>query len=435
ISPSTTLTWCPCSNGFFCAKLDVPLDYQNPILGRAFVPLVKYPAHANSSDGPYQGQMLLNPGGPGASGIDEALSTGALIQTVLGSNWDVVGFDTRGMWLSEPLADCTTNASSSQNTTFRARSVPRVSDEFYTSHIGFGKELGERCERTIGGQKDIGPHMSTAINARDMLSITNAFAETEDGKRASKPSHLLNYYGISYGTFLGQTFVSMFPGNVGNVVLDGNVSPEGYLTNFTSAAINHLDGAIASFFIYCNKAGPSSCSYYTGSTPKDIYRRFKRSFEQLDPRKAEAEHWSNATDLEAALLLLKVGLLTYADMPLTYFSTLTTVLQGLEVAISSQNISSWTQEMKTIFGDPTITGYEKLNPQWSLGTMCSDQNNVLYNKTLQELRPLLKDLEKESIIGEIWSHAELGCTGWSIKASEVFHGPFGGDTATPILFV
>ncbi len=91
--------------------------------------------------------------------------------------------------------------------------------------------------------------------------------------------------------------------------------------------------------------------------------------------------------------------------------------------------------MKPIFGDPTIAGYEALNPQWSLGAMCSDQNNTLYNKTLQDLRPLLKNLEQESIIGEIWSHAELGCTGWSIKASEIFNGPFGGHTATPILFV
>jgi hypothetical protein len=59
----------------------------------------------------------------------------------------------------------------------------------------------------------------------------------------------------------------------------------------------------------------------------------------------------------------------------------------------------------------------------------------LYNKTLEDLKPLIKELERQRIIGEIWSHAELGCTGWSIKASEISNGPFGGDTATPILFV
>jgi pimeloyl-ACP methyl ester carboxylesterase len=265
----------------------VPLDYQNPTHGRASVPLVKYPAKSNSSDGPYQGQILLNPGGPGASGISEALDDGTLIQAVLGTNWDIVGFDTRGEWLSQPLADCSSNVSLGLNTTLRARSVPRVSDEFYTSVIDYTKGLGEQCKKIIGGPTGIGPYMSTAINARDMLSITNAFAETEDGQRAAKPRHLLNYYGISYGTFLGQTFASMFPESVGNFVLDGVVNPESNLAGGFTSAILHLDGVIASWFIYCNKAGPTSCSYYTGSTPKDIYKRFKRSFVQLDPRKAE----------------------------------------------------------------------------------------------------------------------------------------------------
>lgn len=133
----------------------------------------------------------------------------------------------------------------------------------------------------------IGPYMSTATNARDMLSITNAFAETEDGDRAAKPSHLLNYYGISYGTFLGQTFASMFPENVGYMVLDGVVSPTGNLAGGFESAVLHLDGAIASWFIYCNKAGPTLCSYYTGATPKNIYERFHQSFVQLQPRTAE----------------------------------------------------------------------------------------------------------------------------------------------------
>ncbi|KAF4636870.1 hypothetical protein G7Y89_g1204 [Cudoniella acicularis] len=436
ISPSKTLTWCPCSNGFFCAKLDVPLDYQNPHLGRASVPMVKYPAQTNSSDGPYQGQILLNPGGPGASGISEALNNANEIQAVAGSNWDIVGFDSRGMWLSEPNANCSANNTiSAENITLYSRSVPRVTDEFYDSFIEFGKELGERCEKITGGQRDAGPHMSTATTARDMLSIVKAFAASENGERASKPSHLLNYYGISYGTFLGQTFASMFPDRVGNMVLDGVVSPAGYLTNYTSESVYHLDGIIAAFFIYCHEAGPSECSYYTGSTPKDIYERFNQSFVQLDPRKAEAENWSNATDLEAALLTLKVGLLSAAVSPFSYFTLLPKILLDLESAISAQDIGPLANQLSTSFGDPAPGPAAYENPEWSLGVMCSDQNNRLYNKTLQDLRPQLQVLESESIIGEIWSKAVLGCTGWPIKANEIFAGPFGGDTATPILFV
>ncbi|KAI1084143.1 TAP-like protein-domain-containing protein [Whalleya microplaca] len=429
ISPSTTLTWCPCNGDFFCARLDVPLDYHNPDLGRASVPIIKYPAQSNSSFGPYQGIILLNPGGPGASGVSEALNNGSNIQAVVGTNWDIVGFDSRGMWLSEPVANCSANITPNQNITFRSRSAPRLLDEYYNGFIEYGKELGENCEKTIGGEKDVGPHMSTATTARDMLSIVDAFAETEDGKRASKPSRLLNYYGISYGTFLGQTFASMFPDRVGNVVLDGVVDPEGYVTDYTTNSVNHLDGIIASFFIYCHAAGLSGCPYYTGSTPKDIYERFNQSFVQLDPRKAEAESWSNATDLEAALLILKIGLLSTADTPLLYFNILPKVLLDLESAILTQNISQWVDQATAIF--EVADDY----PEWTLGVLCSDQGNAWYNKTLQDFQPQLDHLENQSIIGEIWIRPMLMCTGWPINAAERFKGPFGGDTATPILFV
>jgi pimeloyl-ACP methyl ester carboxylesterase len=377
--------------------------------------------------------ILLNPGGPGASGVSEALNNGSMIQAVIGTNWDIIGFDPRGMWLSEPVVNCPTNTTLGQNITLGSRSVPRVSDDFYNSFIQWGKELGERCEETAGGEGDAGPHMSTATTARDMLSIVDAFAETVDGQRASKPSHLLNYYGISYGTFLGQTFASMFPERVGNMILDGVVSPEGYLANATSTGITHVDGIIAAFFIYCYTAGPSDCPYYTGSTPKDIFDRFNSSLVQLDPRKAEVQNWANATDLEEALLALKVELLTAADAPFSHFSTLPNILLNLESAISAQDVAPWTQQLVAVIGNPNPTEADHI--EWTLGVMCSDQNNTMYNKTLQDLDPLLQELKSQSIIGEIWSKSMLGCTGWPIKASEIFTGPFGGDTATPILFV
>lgn len=64
--------------------------------------------------------------------------------------------------------------------------------------------------------------MSTVVVARDMLSIVDAFAATERGK-TTKDSSLLNYWGISYGTFIGETFASMYPDRVGRVVLDGTI--------------------------------------------------------------------------------------------------------------------------------------------------------------------------------------------------------------------
>lgn len=164
-----------------------------------------------------------------------------------------------------------------------------------------------------------------------------------------------------------------------------------------------------------------------------MFERFNSSFVQLDSRKADAEGWSNATDLEAALLELKVGILTTVVSPLDYFSSFSQVLIDLESAIVAQDVAPWTAGLIPLYGQPGPSGYE--NPEWALGVQCSDQSNRWYNWTLEDLAPYLAQLESESIIGEVWSHGEIGCTGWSIKATEIFSGPFGGDTATPILFV
>ncbi|KAI1428171.1 TAP-like protein-domain-containing protein [Xylaria sp. FL1777] len=434
ITPSQSLVWCACYDGFFCAKLDVPLDYQNLDLGRASVPLIKLPANSTSSYGSYQGMILINPGGPGGSSVDEVQNYGvAYYQSVAGDNWDIVGFEPRGIYRSEPNINCSATATSTQNSTLDSRFVPEVADEFFTSYIDTGIELGYQCQKAVGGEKDAGPHMSTTTNARDMLSIVDAFAKTTDGEKAAKPSNLLNYFGYSYGTFLGQVFASMFPDRVGNMVLDAVLSldlPLGEnLTDITSPA----DGVIASFFIYCYEIGSSQCSFYSGSSPVDMFNRFNESFVKLDPQRAKAENWANATDLEAALLTLKTTFYDSVASPILAFSSLSDALVALEQAIAIQDVAAWTEQVVALIGDPNPAG--DANAELRLGTLCTDQGNKWYNKTLEDLLPAIEHLKEVSIIGEIVVKSMLGCLGWSIEATEVYSGPFGGDTATPILFV
>lgn len=306
-------------------------------------------------------------------------------------------------------------------------------DNYYTSWVDYGIELGKDCEREAGGELQAGPHMSTAITARDMLSIVDAYTATAEGQAAAKPSHLLNYYGISYGTFLGETFASMFPDRVGSVVLDGVVSPEGYVTNYTWSSVTHLDGPISVFFIHCHEVGQSECSFATGYSPKDIHTRFEESFSQLDAQTAAANNWSNASEIEDALLLFKIALLTTANHPIENFGVLPDVLLGLEDALEQENISAWIEQAGAIYGNPAIGGVADL--QYSAGVLCSDMENRYYNESIDSLRPLLADLNERSIVGDIWIKSMLACLGWSIQATETFQGPFGGDTANPIIFV
>jgi pimeloyl-ACP methyl ester carboxylesterase len=74
----------------------VPLDYANPDGEELAIALLKVPSNISTSGPTYRGSILLNPGGPGNSGVEFALSTGPLIQTTVGADFDIIGFDPRG---------------------------------------------------------------------------------------------------------------------------------------------------------------------------------------------------------------------------------------------------------------------------------------------------------------------------------------------------
>ena len=74
----------------------VPLDYANPQGDELAIALLKVSANISTSDPAYRGPVLINPGGPGGSGVDLALSLGSLAQSLIGAEYDIIGFDPRG---------------------------------------------------------------------------------------------------------------------------------------------------------------------------------------------------------------------------------------------------------------------------------------------------------------------------------------------------
>ena len=74
----------------------VPLDYANPQGDELAIALLKVPANISTYDPAYRGPILVNPGGPGGSGVDLALGFGSLVQTLVGADYDIIGFDPRG---------------------------------------------------------------------------------------------------------------------------------------------------------------------------------------------------------------------------------------------------------------------------------------------------------------------------------------------------
>lgn len=197
---SQRLDWKSCRGTLQCATLKVPLDYARPAGRSIGVELLKVPAKDKSAR---QGSMVVNPGGPGASGVDYAAAATSIYGEPILKAYDVVGFDPRGVARSEPV-DC---ASDKQfNRLLQSDPDPDTEQERAESDRLL-RGLGRGCLTRSGG---ITRHMSTVEVAKDL-----------DVLRAALGDRKLTYFGASYGTAIGATYAELFPRKVGRFVLDG----------------------------------------------------------------------------------------------------------------------------------------------------------------------------------------------------------------------
>jgi pimeloyl-ACP methyl ester carboxylesterase len=194
--------WQPCEDDdFSCARIEVPLDYEDPAGDRIELALLKNPV-----DRPAEriGSMVVNPGGPGAPGTSYASSDDAW-PAALQNRYDIVGFDPRGTGTSTAI-DCLTDA---ELDAYIASDPDPDTPADVRAFMGWVRAMGAGCAEKSG---DLAAHVSTHEAARDM-DVIRAVLEEEK----------LTYFGASYGTKLGATYADLFPERSGRLVLDGAV--------------------------------------------------------------------------------------------------------------------------------------------------------------------------------------------------------------------
>ena len=201
---SQKLSWRGCGGDFECTKLTVPVDYADPGGSTIQLAVIRLPAGKPDQR---LGSLVINPGGPGGSGVDYARAARAVISDAARRSFDVVGFDPRGVGESAPLK-CLTDTQTDQ--LLAADPTPDTSSEI-SDTVELFKQLAQRCE---AGGGELLAHVSTPEAARDI-----------DVLRAALGDKRLFYLGKSYGTFLGATYAQLFPRNVGRMVLDGAIDP------------------------------------------------------------------------------------------------------------------------------------------------------------------------------------------------------------------
>ncbi|HEY0904600.1 MAG TPA: alpha/beta fold hydrolase [Marmoricola sp.] len=213
-SPSTALAaayvpdleWNACGEGDQCADFVVPLDHAQPD-GEKITLAVRRRPHTTA--GPAKGVMLTNPGGPGASGTGLVVLSD-FVPGGVGHQYDWIGFDPRGVGESSPALRCDAGYFGVDRPSFVPR-TKKLMRFWRTKTARYAARCGASAARKLL------PHMTTLDTVRDMELLRVALG-------ASK----INFYGFSYGTYLGQVYATQYPTRVNQFVLDGNVDPATY---------------------------------------------------------------------------------------------------------------------------------------------------------------------------------------------------------------
>ncbi|WP_296192708.1 alpha/beta hydrolase [uncultured Microbacterium sp.] len=232
--------WASCASGFDCATVRVPLDYDKP--GERAIDIAITRSKATGSN--RLGSLLVNPGGPGASGIDFVQGDpDYAVGAKLHKSYDVIGFDPRGVGKSTAVA-C---LDPKQMDAYLYDIAPgeRGSAEWTAAVDAGNKTFADACEQNSNG---ILPYITTKNSARDMDII-----------RAVVGDEQLHYLGYSYGTFLGATYAELFPDKVGRLVLDGAIDPSVSSSEVSTEQGIGFENALRAYMAYC--LGSSSCPF------------------------------------------------------------------------------------------------------------------------------------------------------------------------------
>ncbi|KAK7468330.1 hypothetical protein VKT23_002845 [Stygiomarasmius scandens] len=410
IEPSTTISWVDCYSGFQCARFQVPLNYSNPDVGSAAIAIIKL--NATMENGmEYGGPIFMNPGGPGGSGVSFVLEAGKFLQEETGNQFDLIGFDPRGVVLSTPSV--TVFQSAAESLTWFVQessdlnSTSEALPEYWARYQAFGQAARARDNGILN-------FVTTGNVARDMLGMAEALGQEK-----------LQYYGASYGTVLGATFATLFPDRIGRMVLDGCVDTEGYFGSDFDAATSPIldaDKAMQTFFDGCHSAGPDACDFYA-SSPSEIAAKLEAIYASL--RSQPIPVFTGDT----------FGILTYDILRGVIFTAITapyTQFKQLATGLAELSNGNGTTIFEMISSGNPASAVPALSLEALPAILCSDADPN--NATVSELRATMAAINS-TFAGVLVVPGKAVCAGWRVHPDDRFQGPVGANTSNPLLFI
>lgn len=401
------VTWSACNDGAECMAFEVPLDYAAPNGDAIQIQVVRLAA---GNPDARLGSLVLNPGGPGGSGVEYALAADFVVSPQLRRSYDIVGFDPRGVGTSAPV-ECLNDA---ETDGFLAADGSPDTDAELADLISGATDFGALCAQRASG---IAPYVDSESAARDIDILRHLLGDER-----------LNWLGKSYGTYLGTMYASLFPGRVGRMVLDGAVAPQATLLEISRGQAEGFERALVRYIADCVDTG--DCPL--GDTVED-------ALAELDRLIAQADRTPFTTDDKNRPLTQ--GLFVYGVLLGLYdtaygWPSLTAALQGITLGSGTPMLTlvdTFVQRENGRFRD---NSFDALN-----AVTCLD---YVERQTLSEVEAFAADLGREfPRFGTSIGWGALSCTYWPYPPAHDGLQPVSGagtilvigteyDPATPV---
>ena len=220
VPPVTPMVWSPCNGDSQCGTLVVPLDYADPDGPTISIAVARHPAEEPAAR---IGSLVIDPGGPGVSGINDMSNELSALTPQLLDDFDIVLFDPRGVERSDPVTCGSATGSGPSDPT-------PVTPSQQAATIAGLRQFAAACEKNSA---TVLPYVGTVEVARDMDRLRQALGDSG-----------LTYMGQSYGTLLGLTYAALFPTHIRAMVLDSVIDPALSFNQITTGQADGFEGVL-----------------------------------------------------------------------------------------------------------------------------------------------------------------------------------------------
>ncbi|KAF9648255.1 hypothetical protein BDM02DRAFT_3115743 [Thelephora ganbajun] len=386
--------------------------------------------------------LLTGPtGGPGGSGIELILGYGQILSNLTGGYYDIVSWDPRGVGYTTPgLINCF--HSSDEYVTFWNGTLvfPQIDIKYgfsdpkdlayFNSQVNVMEErwkaFGKVCLKHETGQ--FLPYVGTTATVRDLVAIAEYF----DGKGCD-----INYYGLSYGTTIGNYLINMFPNRVGRIILDGMEDPVTHASKpshlYWGHRVESVDETFQGFAQGCALAGPHGCPLATSTSTGSGIVEWTKSLLSLahDYARSSGDDNFRSVHLVSAIHQALYNPSQWASFASGQF------LQFYQELVKASG-SNLTLATRSTWAPPELKRQSGQDwPDYTFHAIsCGDsidESNITSQAVFDELIRVVKDVSP--VFGGQFPQPGHYCHRWPSRAVERFTGPWNSTLKNPIIII